>query len=82
VSYVSRVMTFWTDRIMHPVPKRYHKLKPTGAALRHIRGHGRDSGVTIDSRAGWIAEFRGGLIARFHTYADRDEALEAAGLSE
>jgi ketosteroid isomerase-like protein len=51
-------------------------------ALGHIRGQGRDSGVTIDSRAGWIAQFREGRIVRFQTYADRNEALEAAGLSD
>jgi len=51
-------------------------------AVGHIRGHGRGSGAAIDSRAGWVAHFRNGLIARFQTYADRAEALEAAGLSE
>jgi ketosteroid isomerase-like protein len=49
-------------------------------ALGHIRGEGRESGVTIDTRAGWIAEFREGLIAGFQTFANRNEALEAAGL--
>jgi ketosteroid isomerase-like protein len=51
-------------------------------ALGYILGHGRGSGAAIDSRAGWVAHFRNGLIARFQTYADREEALEAAGLSE
>jgi ketosteroid isomerase-like protein len=51
-------------------------------ALGHIRGQGRGSGAAIDSRAGWVAHFRDGLIARFQTYADRMKALEAAGLSE
>src|SRR3954454_14710790 len=30
--------------------------------LGHIRGRGRDSGVAIDSRAAWLAQFRAGLI--------------------
>jgi ketosteroid isomerase-like protein len=51
-------------------------------AVGRIRGQGRDSGVGIDSRAGWVAHFRDGYIARFQTYADRAEALEAAGLRE
>jgi ketosteroid isomerase-like protein len=51
-------------------------------ALGRIRGQGRDSGAGIDSRAGWVAHFRDGLIARFQTYADRAEALKAAGLRE
>jgi ketosteroid isomerase-like protein len=51
-------------------------------ALGHIRGQGRDSGVAIDSRAGWLARFREGRIKRFQTYADRNEALKTAGLRE
>jgi ketosteroid isomerase-like protein len=51
-------------------------------ALGRIRGGGRGSGAGIDARAGWIAQFRDGLITNFHTYADRTEALEAVGLSE
>ena len=51
-------------------------------ALGRIRGRGRDSGAVIDARAGWVAQFREGLITNFHTYADRSEALEAAGLRE
>jgi ketosteroid isomerase-like protein len=33
-------------------------------------------------RFGRVWTFRDGLIARMEMYADRDEALEAAGLSE
>jgi ketosteroid isomerase-like protein len=51
-------------------------------ALGHIRGHGRGSGAAIDAKAGWLAQFRDGLITRFQTYANQTEALEAAGLSE
>jgi ketosteroid isomerase-like protein len=51
-------------------------------ALGRIRGGGRGSGAAIDARAGWVAHFREGLITRFHTYADRAEALKAVGLSE
>jgi Ketosteroid isomerase-related protein len=49
-------------------------------ALGRIRAQGHDTGAAIDSRAGWVAHFREGLIARFQTYANRAEALEAAGL--
>jgi ketosteroid isomerase-like protein/predicted enzyme related to lactoylglutathione lyase len=49
-------------------------------AVGHIRGSGRGSGVAIDARAGWVARFRSGLIVNFHTYADRDAALDAVGL--
>ena len=48
-------------------------------ALGHIRGEGRDSGVAIDARGGWLAHFSEGRITRFQRFANRDEALEAAG---
>ncbi len=48
----------------------------------HIRGHGRDSGAELDARAGWVGRFRGALIENFQTHRDREQALEAAGLSE
>ena len=51
-------------------------------AVGHIRGKGRETGATIDTSSGWVAEIRDGLIARFRTYTNRGDALEAAGLSE
>jgi ketosteroid isomerase-like protein len=49
-------------------------------ALGHIRGQGRDTGTPLDARAGWVARFRDGAIARFRTYPDRGGALEDVGL--
>jgi ketosteroid isomerase-like protein len=49
-------------------------------ALGQIRGRGRGSGAALDVRAGWVARFRDGAIANFHTYAERSEALKAVGL--
>jgi ketosteroid isomerase-like protein len=51
-------------------------------ALGRISGRGRESGAEFDARAGWVAQFREGRVTDFHTYADRDEALAAVGLSE
>jgi ketosteroid isomerase-like protein len=51
-------------------------------ALGHIRDQGRQSGVTIDATAGWLAQFHEGLIAKFQTFGNRAEALEVAGLQE
>jgi ketosteroid isomerase-like protein len=50
--------------------------------LGRIRGGGRGSGAAIDARAGWVARFRDGLVTSFHTYADREEALQAVGESD
>ena len=51
-------------------------------ALGHIRGKSRRTGASIDASGGWVAEFCGGLIARFRTCSNREQALEAAGLSD
>jgi len=50
--------------------------------LGRILGSGRGTGAAIDARAGWVAHFHEGLVTRFHTYADREEALRAVGESE
>jgi ketosteroid isomerase-like protein len=54
----------------------------SAVAVGHIRGKGRGTGATIDTSGGWVAHFRDGLITHFRTYTNRDDALEAAGLSE
>ena len=61
---------------------RVRDVGDAALALGRIRGRGQDSGAVIDTSAAWVAHFHGGLIARFRTYTDRGEALEAAGLSE
>ncbi|MET0810171.1 MAG: nuclear transport factor 2 family protein [Thermoleophilaceae bacterium] len=48
---------------------------------RH-RGRGRESGVTVDARFYEIYTLRDGTIVRVDEFAERSEALEAAGLSE
>ena len=50
--------------------------------LGHIRGRGRDSGAAFDARAGWVAHLDEGLITRFQTFSDREQALKAVGLEE
>jgi ketosteroid isomerase-like protein len=42
----------------------------------------RSGGPVVEMRFAQVWTFRDGLIARMEMYADRDEALEAAGLSE
>ena len=62
--------------------EQIREVGDSAVALGHIRGSGRESGAAIDTTAGWVARFRSGLIAHFRTYTDRDEALEAIGLSQ
>ena len=49
--------------------------------VRH-RGRGRESGIEVDSSFYLVYSLRNGKVARSDEYADRDDALEAAGLSE
>jgi ketosteroid isomerase-like protein len=47
-----------------------------------VEAGGTDSEITLSAPFGHVCEFRDGLIARVRMLGGRDEALEAAGLSE
>ncbi len=47
-----------------------------------ITGHGRQSGIPVDQRLFQVITLRRGLVVEQNEFADRGEALEAAGLSE
>jgi ketosteroid isomerase-like protein len=51
-------------------------------ALTRQRGRGAASGVNVELEYAQVITFREGKIVRTTVYTDRDEALEAAGLSE
>jgi SnoaL-like domain len=44
----------------------------------HITGRGAGSGVEIDRVFGWMYEFHGDRVARFHVYPTVDDATKAA----
>jgi ketosteroid isomerase-like protein len=46
------------------------------------RGKAKHGGPPVEMRLAQVWTFRDGLIARMNMYADREEALDAAGLSE
>ena len=46
------------------------------------RGKAKHGGPPVEMRLAQVWKFRDGLIARMNAYADREQALEAAGLSE
>jgi ketosteroid isomerase-like protein len=48
----------------------------------HVSAEGEGSGAPVDMRDAHELTVRDGLIVRLKVYADRTEALEAAGLSE
>jgi ketosteroid isomerase-like protein len=43
---------------------------------------GRSSGAEVDLRVASVYQLRDGMLATVHDYTSREEALEAAGLSE
>jgi len=49
-------------------------------ALGHVRGLGRESGVTIDSPYAGVADFKNGKCVRYRDYFDHRQALDAAGV--
>jgi hypothetical protein len=53
----------------------------TVAELRN-QARGDGSAAPLDEEVWQVSEWRGGLVVRWEMYADRGEALEAAGLRE
>jgi ketosteroid isomerase-like protein len=51
-------------------------------AFVRLRGRGTGSGVEVEGRLAHLIRIRGGRVVRTEVYTDRDEALQAAGLSE
>ena len=51
-------------------------------AFLRVRSHGRASGLSTPAETGNVYEFEEGKIRRIQIFIDREEALEAAGLSE
>jgi ketosteroid isomerase-like protein len=51
-------------------------------ACLHLTGTGKGSGVDVDQRFYMHWKLRDGKMVYLYEYADRDEALRAAGLSE
>ena len=47
-----------------------------------IHARGRESGLELDSAAGWVFELRGGKVVRAEGFLNPADALEAAGLAE
>jgi uncharacterized protein len=56
--------------------------KDSVVALLHLVGRGIGSGVEMDETDAHVFTIREGRIARWQNFAERAEALEAAGLRE
>ncbi len=51
-------------------------------AFGALRGSGKVSGADTERPFGWVFQIEDGLIREVRAYLSRDEAVEAAGLSE
>jgi ketosteroid isomerase-like protein len=51
-------------------------------AIGRIRARGKESGIPVESPAGYEIDLRDGKAIRIREYLDPQEALQAAGLSE
>src|SRR3954447_16746629 len=64
------------------IPEDYRKAGDQLVVYGHWSARSHSSGVEISMPATWVIEMRDGLISRWETFTDRDEAHRAAGLAE
>jgi ketosteroid isomerase-like protein len=67
---------------LHIEPSEVRDLGDRTLAIGRMRARGGGSGAETESSWGSLAEYRNGKAVRIWTFLDREEALEAAGLSE
>jgi len=79
-----RYYTQWNETFDAIDVKTEELIDAGDQVVAMIRAIGRMKGsyATIDMRLGIVYTVKGGLIVRGREYASRDEALQAAGLSE
>ena len=63
-------------------PEQYIEAGDIVVALHGMTAKGRGSGVELDREDGVVYKLRDGKIAHIDYHNDRDQALEAVGLSE
>ena len=51
-------------------------------AVIAMRGRGKGSGAPLHAQAVWVHELRAGKVARMRAFTTKEQALQAAGLSE
>ena len=78
--FMEDLAAYW--EFFETIQEEWHDLGDRVAALGFWHARGRASGVEIDRQpAVWLATIRDGKIARWRTYTDVAEGLEAAGLA-
>ena len=73
----------WHGAPIHFTPERFFDVDDEHVLVFvHVSVTGTGSGVPVEVDAAHDFTIRHGLVVYFKVYGDRDEALEAAGLSE
>ena len=63
-------------------PAEFRRVEGAVLVLGRTYAQGRESGISLESDAGWLAGIRDGRLVTFQSFNSQTEALEAAGLSE
>lgn len=70
----------WTEFRIDPEEVR--DLGGEVLVLGRVFARGRESGISLNQAAAWVAGMRGGQVNRFRSFTSQSEALEAVGLRE
>jgi ketosteroid isomerase-like protein len=71
----------WTDISLEPV--EFIEVDETRLLTRtRFRGTGRASGIVTETELYVLWTVDGGKVSRYQSFAERDQAIEAAGLPE
>ena len=63
-------------------PTEFRDLGDRVLVFGRIQARGRESGLPLDSPTGWVATVSDGRMTSAHGFLSREEAVDAAGLSE
>jgi ketosteroid isomerase-like protein len=82
------VRRFWMEDLpqgleeFHVEPLRFEAFGEVVLVEVRYRGRGPGSGIDVEQTFSTVYSFRDGLVRRIHDYSSRDDALEAARVSE
>jgi ketosteroid isomerase-like protein len=81
VAWIRELDHDWAE--FQTAPTEFQDLGDIVLSLGTWHARARTSDVTLDSQPGaWVTHVRDGKILRHETFTDREQALEAVGLSE
>lgn len=78
-AYFASLSSAWSEFVI--LPEAFRESADVVVMLGGLRGHGKNSGATVDSSLGMVFDLRGEQISRIRGYLDHAEALRAAGSS-